>query len=106
MLDYWQNKFDRLLLLKLQPALRTVKNRYPAYFKYAFHYLKTYFESGWHKKEIITAEFRKIYRLLAPDQRKDRSKHSHHAKDAAVLTFIPTAAKDAILEKYYEAKRK
>src|SRR5690606_29401205 len=41
------------------------------------------------------------------DEKKDRSKHSHHAKDAAVLTLVPEAAKrDVILEKYYEAKEK
>jgi CRISPR-associated endonuclease Csn1 len=37
------------------------------------------------------------------DIKKDRSKHSHHAKDAAVLTLIPVAAKrDELLKTYYE----
>src|SRR5690606_3056741 len=73
--------------------------------KYALHYLKTYFEKVDVQKGSITAEFRKIYKLQVPNEKKDRSKHSHHAKDAAILTLIPTAAKrDAILEKYFESK--
>jgi CRISPR-associated endonuclease Csn1 len=57
--------------------------------KYAFHYLKTYFDKVDVQKGSITAEFRKIYGLQIADEKKDRSKHSHHAKDAAVLTLIP-----------------
>ena len=67
--------------------------------------MKSYFEKVEVQKGSITAEFRKIYKLQVSDEKKDRSKHSHHAKDAAVLTLIPVASKrDAILEKYYESK--
>jgi CRISPR-associated endonuclease Csn1 len=72
--------------------------------KYARAYLKTLFTKVDVQKGSINAEFRNIYGIMG-DEKKDRSKHSHHAKDAAVLTLIPSSAKrEAILEKYYEAK--
>ena len=38
------------------------------------------------------------------DEKKDRSKHSHHAVDASVLTLIPgSAQREDILRRYYEA---
>lgn len=105
-LDYWKNKFDRFTIAEITTGFKnSQKIDTQLISKYAFHYLKTYFEKVDVQKGSITAEFRKIYKLQVPDQKKDRSKHSHHAKDAAVLTLIPAAAKrDAILEKYYEAK--
>lgn len=105
-LDYWQNKLDRFIITEITTGFKnSQKVDTQLISKYAFHYLKTYFEKVDVQKGSITAEFRKIYKLQTPNEKKDRSKHSHHAKDAAVLTLIPPAAKrDAILEKYYEAK--
>jgi len=105
-LDYWQNKLDRFTIIEITTGFKnSQKVDTQLISKYAFHYLKTYFDKVDVQKGSITAEFRKIYQLQVLDEKKDRSKHSHHAKDAAVLTLIPVAAKrDAILEKYYEAK--
>lgn len=105
-LDYWQNKLDRFTITEITSGFKnSQKIDTQLISKYAFHYLKSYFEKVDVQKGSITAEFRKIYQLQPTDEKKDRSKHSHHAKDAAVLTLIPVAAKrDAILEKYYEAK--
>lgn len=105
-LEYWQNKLDRFTITEITTGFKnSQKVDTQLISKYALHYLKTYFEKVDVQKGSITSEFRKIYQLQAPDEKKDRSKHSHHAKDAAVLTLIPVAAKrDAILEKYYEAK--
>lgn len=105
-LDYWQNKLDRFTI-KIGEITTGFKNSQKVdtqlISKYAFHYLKTYFEKVDTQKGSITAEFRKIYSLQPADEKKDRSKHSHHAKDAAVLTLIPLAAKrDEILQTYYE----
>lgn len=107
-LDYWQNKLDRFTITEITSGFKnSQKVDTQLISKYAFHYLKTYFDKVDVQKGSITAEFRKIYQLQSPDEKKDRSKHSHHAKDASVLTLIPVAAKrDAILEKYYEAKEK
>lgn len=105
-LDYWQNKIDRFQIKEITSGFKnSQKVDTQLISKYAFHYLKTYFEKVDVQKGSITAEFRKIYHLQAADEAKDRSKHSHHAKDAAVLTLIPVAARrDSILEHYYEAR--
>src|SRR5690606_33791110 len=107
-LDYWQNKLNRFTIDEITSGFKnSQKVDTQLISKYAFHYLKTYFEKVDVQKASITAEFRKIYQLQPADEKKYRSKHSHHAKDAAVLTLVPEAAKrDVILEKYYEAKEK
>lgn len=104
-LDYWQNKVNRFTLTEITSGFKnSQKVDTQLISKYAFHYLKTCFDKVEVQKGLITAEFRKIYKLQVPDETKDRSKHSHHAKDAAVLTLIPVAAhRDKILEKYYES---
>ena len=106
--EYWQNKLDRFTITEITSGFKnSQKVDTQLISKYAFHYMKTYFEKVDVQKGSITAEFRKIYKLQVPDEKKDRTKHSHHAKDAAVLTLIPVAAKrDSILEKYYEANEK
>jgi CRISPR-associated endonuclease Csn1 len=49
----------------------------------------------------MSSMFRKIYGIMG-NEKKDRSKHSHHAVDAAVLTLIPGSAKrEAILEEAF-----
>jgi CRISPR-associated endonuclease Csn1 len=103
-LDYWRNKVDRFRMEEITSGFKnSQKVDTQLISKYAFHYLKTYFEKVDVQKGSITAEFRKIYGLQIPDIKKDRSKHSHHAKDAAVLTLIPVAAKrDELLKSYYE----
>lgn len=103
-LDYWKNKVDRFTMKEVTSGFKnSQKVDTQLISKYAFHYLKTYFDKVDVQKGSITAEFRKIYGLQIPDVKKDRSKHSHHAKDAAVLTLIPTAHKrDEILQQYYE----
>jgi CRISPR-associated endonuclease Csn1 len=103
-LDYWRNKVDRFVMKEVTSGFKnSQKVDTQLISKYAFHYLKTYFEKVDVQKGSITAEFRKIYKLQIPDEKKDRSKHSHHAKDAAVLTLIPVAAKrDEILKTHYE----
>ena len=71
--------------------------------KYAFHFLKTAFNKVDVQKGTNTAQFRKIFGIQHRGVVKDRSKHSHHAKDAAVLTLIPVVAKrDEILGKAYQ----
>jgi len=107
-LDYWRNKVDRFTMEEVTSGFKNsqmVDTQLIS--KYAFHYLKTYFEKVDVQKGTNTAVFRKIYSLQVPDEKKDRSKHSHHAKDAAVLTLIPTAAKrDEILKTYYEHRER
>lgn len=107
-LEYWSGKVERF---KMQDITSGFKNSQlvdtQLISKYAFHYLKTYFDKVDVQKGAVTAIFRKIFEIQPKDydEKKDRSKHSHHAKDATVLTYIPIASKrDEILKDYFEAK--
>ncbi|GLU56694.1 hypothetical protein Dfri01_61550 [Dyadobacter frigoris] len=107
-LDYWKNKVDRFTMVEVTNGFKNsqlIDTQLIS--KYALHYLKSYFEKVDVQKGSNTAVFRKIFKLQASDEEKDRSKHSHHAKDAAVLTLIPVSAKrEEILKKYYEHREK
>lgn len=105
-LEYWSSKVERF---KVQEITSGFKNSQlvdtQLISKYALHYLKTYFEKVEVQKGEVTAIFRKIYAIQPAnfDEKKDRNKHSHHAKDATVLTFIPQAAKrEEMLKAYFE----
>ncbi|PVD49890.1 hypothetical protein DC498_22880 [Terrimonas sp.] len=105
-LEYWSSKVERF---KVQEITSGFKNSQlvdtQLISKYALHYLKTYFEKVDVQKGEVTAIFRKIYAIQPQnfDGKKDRNKHSHHAKDATVLTLIPQAAKrEEMLKAYFE----
>ena len=104
--DYWDKKVKTFTLKELPNWWKNsqlVDTQIIT--KYARAYLKTVFNKVDVQKGSITAEFRKIYGIMG-DEKKDRSKHSHHAKDAAVLTLIPGSAKrEDILKKYYADTR-
>lgn len=103
-LQYWQNKLNRFTMTEVKSGFKNsqlVDTQLIS--KYAFHFLKTAFNKVDVQKGSNTAQFRKIYGIQHRDIVKDRSKHSHHAKDAAVLTLIPVAAKrEEILKRAYE----
>lgn len=105
-LDYWSNKVGRFRMKEVTSGFKnSQKVDTQLISKYALHYLKTFFDKVDVQKGSITASFRKIYGLVDPNSKKDRSTHSHHAVDAAVLTLIPVAARrDEILESYYKSK--
>lgn len=102
-LDYWRDKLNRFTIKEITSGFKhsqLVDTQIIS--KYAFHYLKTVFNQVDVQKGIITSEFRKIYNIQPKNEKKDRSTHSHHAIDAAVLTLIPTSAKrEKILEAAY-----
>ncbi|MGN6212531.1 type II CRISPR RNA-guided endonuclease Cas9 [Parafilimonas sp.] len=102
--NYWKNKLDRFTRKEVPAGFvnsQLVDTQIIT--KYALHYLKTVFDKVDVIKGSITAEFRKIYGIQPKDEIKDRSKHSHHAIDAAVLTLIPSPKKrEEILKKAYE----
>lgn len=106
--DYWKNKLDRFTRKELPTGFvnsQLVDTQIIT--KYALHYLKTVFNKVDVIKGSITAEFRKIYGIQPKDEIKDRSQHSHHAIDAAVLTLIPSPRKrEEILKDYYECTEK
>ena len=100
--DYWENKLDRFIREDLPTGWKNsqlVDTQIVS--KYAFHYLKSVFNRVDVQKGSNTAQFRKIYQVQGTEE-KNRSKHSHHAVDAAVLTMIPSPAKmKEILHKAY-----
>ena len=103
-LDYWKDKVSRFTMEEVKSCFRKsqlVDTQIIS--KYAFHFLKTFFNTVEVQKGGITAEFRKIFGVQEIGTEKDRSKHSHHAKDAIVLTLIPTPAiREQMLTVWYE----
>ncbi len=101
--DYWKNKVDRFTRKDVPAGFKNsqlIDTQIIS--KYAYHYLKTVFNQVDTMRGSVTAEFRKIYKIQGKAEEKDRSKHYHHAIDAAVLTLIPTSAKrKEILDKKY-----
>jgi CRISPR-associated endonuclease Csn1 len=101
-LDYWKKKLDTFTMTEYKAGWRNSQLRDTQIItKYALPYLKTVFNKVEVQKGIITAEFRKIYNV---GFEKDRSKHTHHAVDAAILTLIPPAvSRDKLLKAHFEA---
>jgi len=102
--DYWKKKLDTFFLEEIPMQWKNsqlIDTQIIS--KYARAYLKTVFEKVDVQKGTIVNTFKKIYQIKGEEQ-KDRSKHSHHAIDAAVLTLIPSSAKrEALLEEYFIA---
>ncbi len=111
--DYWNKKLETFTVTEIPNKWKNsqlIDTQIIS--KYARFYLKTVFD----RVDVIKAKqtfneiedgminiFKKIYQLKG-DEQKDRSKHSHHATDAAVLTLIPNSAKrEAMLKEYYTA---
>jgi len=105
-LDYWRYKLHTFTLTEYKSGWRNSQLKDTQIVtKYALPYLKTVFERVEVEKGSVVADFRKIYKISPPDESKDRTRHSHHAKDAAVLTLIPPASiRDKILLRYNQAK--
>lgn len=107
-LDYWRKKLDSFTIKEYKAGWRNSQLRdTQVVTKYALPYLKTVFSKVEVQKGSITNIFKEIYKVKFRSEEKDRSKHSHHAIDAAILTLIPPAAiRDKILLRYNELKDK
>lgn len=105
-LEYWRNKVERFTMKEVKAGFKNSQLKDTQLIsKYAFHYLKSYFTKVDVQKGAVTAEFRKMFNIQKTGTPKDRSKHSHHAKDAIVLSVIPVAAvRDRMLEVWYKIK--
>lgn len=105
LLDYWRYKLRTFTDKEYKAGWRNSQLRdTQTITKYALPFLKTVFKKVEVQKGNITADFRKIYKIQPRFEKKERTKHSHHAIDAAVLTLIPPAAiRDKILLRYNEA---
>ena len=102
--DYWKKKLDTFTVKEVPASWKNsqlVDTQIIS--KYARAYLKTVFEKVDVQKASIVIDFKKIYRIHG-NGTKDRSKHNHHAEDAATLTLIPgSARREVILSEYYKA---
>ncbi len=107
-LDYWRKKIDTFTITEYKAGWRNSQLRDTQIVtKFALPYLKTVFKKVEVQKGSVTSAFREIYKIQPRQEKKDRTKHSHHAVDAAVLTLIPPAAiRDKILLRYNEEKDK
>ncbi|MDR3668856.1 MAG: HNH endonuclease domain-containing protein, partial [Ignavibacteriaceae bacterium] len=101
-LDYWKKKLDTFTIKEYKSGWRNSQLKDTQIVtKYALPYLKTVFNKVDVQKGTITDAFKKIYKI---GFEKDRSKHIHHAIDAATLTLIPTSSlRDKILKEHFEA---
>jgi len=105
-LDYWRKKYETFTLTEVTNQFRRQQlTDTQIITKYSLPYLKTVFNRIDVQKGIITSKFRKIYQIEAKiEDVKNRTIHSHHAVDAAVLTLIPPASiRDNILKEYNQA---
>lgn len=105
-LDYWKAKLHAFTLEEYKAGWKNSQLRDTQIVtKYALPYLKTVFNKVSVEKAEVVNAFKEIYEVKLKDQKKDRSVHSHHAIDAAILTLIPTHYdRDKILLKYNEEK--
>ena len=103
-LDYWEKKVNTFLMTDISTGFRNSQLVDTGIItKYAYHFLRSLFSDVSVQKGSTTAVFRKILGTQAEFEKKDRSKHSHHAIDATILTLIPKSAlRDEILKLFYE----
>jgi CRISPR-associated endonuclease Csn1 len=104
-MDYWKKKYETFTLEEVTNQFRRQQlTDTQIITKYALPYLKTVFNRVEVQKGITTARFRRIFQIEPEVPEKDRSDHSHHAIDAAVLTLIPPASiRDNMVKDYNEA---
>ncbi|MCL6524859.1 MAG: hypothetical protein K6T34_09380 [Thermoflavifilum sp.] len=102
--EYWKKKIEAF---ELSEVPEKWKNSQLVDTQIITKYTRAYLESLFNKVEVqkasVVNDFKKIYQIKG-DEQKDRSRHSHHATDAAVLTLIPgSSRREAILKKYYQS---
>lgn len=107
--DYWNDKIERFEAKEVKNSwVRRQLTDTQMVSKYAKEFLKLYFKKVAIQKGSVTADFRKIYSFQAEEEIKNRNKHTHHAIDAAVLTFIPvnSSKRDELIKKANEYEEK
>ena len=105
-LDYLKQKLQKFTLEEYKANWRNSQLRDTQIMtKYAVPYLKTVFNRVEVQKGSVVNDFKEIYGVKLFSKKKDRSKHSHHAVDAAILTLIPKPfERERILKEYNLAK--
>ncbi|SKB75744.1 CRISPR-associated endonuclease Csn1 [Salegentibacter holothuriorum] len=101
-LDYLKQKLQTFTIEEYKASWRNSQLRDTQIMtKYAVPYLKTVFNRVEVQKGSVVDIFKEVYNVKLRSDKKDRSKHSHHAVDGAILTLIPKAAqRDKIIKEY------
>jgi CRISPR-associated endonuclease Csn1 len=112
-LEYWEKKL-LTFTIERKDWKDSWKNSQIVDTQIITKYARAYMKSVFNRVDVLKAKqyaedtqggmvniFKKIY-SITNNEKKDRTRHSHHAIDAAVLTLIPNAAKrDELLKDYY-----
>lgn len=102
--EEWNKRLVCLTTKEITPGFRNsqlVDTRIIS--KYAYHYLKSVFGRVVMQRGETTAVFRKIFGFQEAYEKKDRSKHTHHAIDALTLSLIPYGPKrERMMELFYQ----
>lgn len=99
--DYWRTKYEHLMAEEIKPRFLNKQLVATAQItKLARSYMNSYFDKVvCYKPEALSA-FRKEWMGESFVKEKDRSKHSHHAVDAAVCAAVDWKAFDALVAHY------
>ena len=99
-LDYWSTKLEFFTITEVKADFVNKQlSDTRVISKYVFHYLKSFFHRVDMQYGCTTAIFRDIFDL----PKKDRGRHTHHAIDAMMLSFIPTTAqRDKMMKLFFQ----
>jgi CRISPR-associated endonuclease Csn1 len=88
--DYWKEKMATFTITEISSRWKNSQLRDTQMItRYSIAYLKSYFKRVYSFKGGLTNVLGKAWNVI--DDTKDRSKHSHHAVDAALLTCMVTS---------------
>jgi CRISPR-associated endonuclease Csn1 len=102
--DEWKQRLTNLTTKEITPSFRNNQlNDTRTISKYSYHYLKSVFGRVVVQRGETTAVFRKIFGFQEAYEKKDRSRHTHHAIDALTLSLIPYGPKrEKMMELWYQ----
>lgn len=102
--DEWNQRLTNLTAKEITPSFRNNQlNDTRTISKYAYHYLRSVFGRVVVQRGETTAVFRKIFGFQEAYEKKDRSRHTHHAIDALTLSLIPYGPKrEKMMELWYQ----
>lgn len=88
--NYWKEKIERFEATEVNErwARRQLVDTQMTT-KYAREFLKTKFQKVEVVNAAVNVAFRKMYGFQNADEDKNRDKHTHHTKDASVLSLLP-----------------
>lgn len=99
--DYWRTKYEHLMASEIKPRFLNRQLVATAQItKLARSYMNSYFDRVVCYKPTALSAFRKEWMGESFVKEKDRSKHSHHAVDAAVCAAVDLTTFNALAHHY------